>query len=83
MVRTDPNWIDARGLASRGRDLLASMGIYLFNRKVLVDVFTEADYHDFGKEVFPASSARGRCSCISSTATGKTSVRLSRSINAT
>ena len=55
MVHTDPAWIDARGLASRGRDLLASMGIYLFNREVLVDVLTKTDYHDFGKEVFPAS----------------------------
>ncbi|HEY2759235.1 MAG TPA: sugar phosphate nucleotidyltransferase, partial [Pirellulales bacterium] len=55
MVRTDPAWIDARGLASRGRDLLASMGIYLFNRSVLVDVLTKTDYHDFGREVFPAS----------------------------
>ena len=55
MVRTDPAWIDARGLASRGRDLLASMGIYLFNLKVLIEVLTKTDYHDFGKEVFPAS----------------------------
>ncbi len=55
MVRTDPAWIDARGVASQGRDLLASMGIYLFNRNVLVDVLTKTDYHDFGKEVFPAS----------------------------
>src|SRR5436190_12980268 len=37
MVRTEPAWIDARGLKSNGRDLLASMGIYLFNRDVLVD----------------------------------------------
>lgn len=55
MVRTEPAWIDARGVQSNGRDLLASMGIYLFNRNVLVDVLTKTDYHDFGKEVFPAS----------------------------
>ena len=55
MVRTDPAWIDQRGVASQGRDLLASMGIYLFNRETLVDVLTKTDYHDFGKEVFPAS----------------------------
>jgi glucose-1-phosphate adenylyltransferase len=55
MVRTEPAWIDARGVASQGRDLLASMGIYLFNREVLVDVLTKTDYHDFGREVFPAS----------------------------
>ena len=40
---------------SHGRDLLASMGIYLFNRETLVDVLTKTDYHDFGKEIFPAS----------------------------
>ena len=46
-----------RGVASHGRDLLASMGIYLFNRDLLVDVLTKTDYHDFGREVFPASIA--------------------------
>lgn len=55
LVRTEPAWIDARGIVSRGRHLLASMGIYLFNRDTLVDVLTKTDYHDFGKEIFPAS----------------------------
>jgi len=55
MVKTDPAWIDARGVPSKGRDLLASMGIYLFNRSALMDVLTKTDYHDFGKEIFPAS----------------------------
>lgn len=55
MVRTEPAWIDARGIASHGRDLLASMGIYLFNRDVLVELLTKSDYRDFGKEVFPMS----------------------------
>jgi glucose-1-phosphate adenylyltransferase len=55
MVRTEPAWIDAHGVASKGRDLLASMGIYLFNRELLLDVLTKTDYHDFGREVFPAS----------------------------
>src|SRR5215475_12609449 len=55
MVRTDPAWIDTRGVESKGRDLLGSMGIYLFNRSTLLDVLTKTDYHDFGKEVFPAS----------------------------
>jgi glucose-1-phosphate adenylyltransferase len=58
-MRTDPAWIDSRGVASQGRDLMASLGIYLFNRDLLVDVLTTTDYHDFGREVFPASiSAR-------------------------
>lgn len=55
LVRTDPQWIDARGLDSQGRDCLASMGIYCFQRDTLVDVLTKTDYHDFGKEIFPAS----------------------------
>jgi glucose-1-phosphate adenylyltransferase len=55
LVRMDPAWIDARGIASRGRDQLASMGIYIFNRDLLVDALEKTDYLDFGKEVFPAS----------------------------
>jgi len=83
MVRTEPAWIDSRGVASNGRDLLASMGIYVFNRKTLVDVLTKTDYHDFGREVFPPRCAAARCSCTFSTATGKTSARSNRSISAT
>lgn len=55
LVRTDPAWIDARGIESRGRDLLANMGIYVFNRDTLVELLTKSDYQDFGKEVFPMS----------------------------
>jgi glucose-1-phosphate adenylyltransferase len=54
-VRMDPSWIDGHGIQSRGRDLLASMGIYLFNRDFLVDALEKTDYQDFGKEIFPAS----------------------------
>jgi glucose-1-phosphate adenylyltransferase len=54
-VRTDPAWIDAQGVESKGRDCLASMGIYLFNRDALVEVLEKTDYQDFGKEIFPAS----------------------------
>ena len=55
LVRTDPAWLDAQGIESRGRDCLASMGIYLFNRQTLIDVLEKTEYQDFGKEVFPAS----------------------------
>ncbi len=55
IVRMEPSWIDARGIPSRGRDCLASMGIYLFHRNVLVDLLTKTDYHDFGREIFPAA----------------------------
>lgn len=63
LVRTDPAWIDARGIESRGRECLASMGIYLFNRQVLVDALKKTDYRDFGKEVFPASIRSRRVQC--------------------
>jgi glucose-1-phosphate adenylyltransferase len=55
LVRTAPAWIDSQGIASHGRDCLASMGIYLFSRQALVDVLHKTEYRDFGKEVFPAS----------------------------
>ncbi len=55
LVRTDPAWIDARGIPSQGRDCLASMGIYLFNRDTLIELLEKTSYHDFGKEIFPAA----------------------------
>jgi glucose-1-phosphate adenylyltransferase len=53
LVRTDPAWIDSRGIASGGRDCLASMGIYLFNRDTLVEMLRANDAEDFGREIFP------------------------------
>jgi glucose-1-phosphate adenylyltransferase len=53
--KTDPAWIEAQGVRCGGRHYLASMGIYLFNRDALVEVLQKTDYHDFGKEIFPAS----------------------------
>ncbi|MFC1757528.1 glucose-1-phosphate adenylyltransferase [Planctomycetota bacterium] len=53
-VRMDPAWIDNRGIASGGRNCLASMGIYLFNRDLLVDVLKSTSYEDFGREIFPS-----------------------------
>jgi glucose-1-phosphate adenylyltransferase len=54
-VRTSPEWIDAQGIPSRGRDCLANMGIYLFNRDTLLQVLEKTNYKDFGREIFPAS----------------------------
>ncbi len=53
-VRMDPAWIDAHGIASDGRSCLASMGIYLFNRKMLIEALENEADHDFGKQVFPS-----------------------------
>jgi len=55
LIKSDPAWLDAQGIKSRGRDCLASMGIYLFNRDTLVELLRKSDYQDFGKEVFPMS----------------------------
>ncbi len=55
LVRMDPKWIDRQGIASDGRDCLASMGIYIFNKNVLKQTLEETDHQDFGKEVFPSS----------------------------
>ncbi|MEM9364427.1 MAG: glucose-1-phosphate adenylyltransferase [Planctomycetota bacterium] len=52
-VRMDPNWIDARGIPSHGRDCLASMGLYIFDKDVMVDMLENSTHSDFGKEVFP------------------------------
>lgn len=54
-VTTDPAWIDAQGIPSHGRECLASMGIYLFKKSVLVDILNKTTFEDFGKEVFPAA----------------------------
>ena len=78
MVRMDPAWIDPRGIPSRGRDMLASMGIYLFDRHTLVDLLTKTDYHDSAAKSFrpPCGPTRSRSTC--STAIGKTSARSAR-----
>ncbi len=55
--RTSQEWISSRGLDPHGREHLASMGIYLFRRDVLVDLLTRYEHTDFGKEVFPSSIA--------------------------
>jgi glucose-1-phosphate adenylyltransferase len=39
---------------------VASMGIYLFNKKVLFDVLNEFDYDDFGKQIIPAAMQKYR-----------------------
>jgi len=55
LVRTDPAWIEQQGIAAKGRTLMASMGIYLFDRDCLIDLLMKTDYQDFGREVFPAA----------------------------
>ncbi len=55
-MRTAPEWMDRRGVHSRGRQHLASMGIYLFKRDVLFEMLNAPPLaKDFGKEIFPRS----------------------------
>ncbi len=54
-VRMEPSWIDAHGVSSNGRDCLASMGLYIFNKTMMVDLLHSTDHEDFGREVFPAA----------------------------
>lgn len=54
-----PDWVSDTGVIMKnmGRNHLASMGIYIFNRKLLFDLLrTEfAKATDFGKEIIPAT----------------------------
>src|SRR6478609_8352103 len=52
-----PDWISDTGdaMKAQGRNYLASMGIYIFNRKLLFDLLEneKKDATDFGKEIIP------------------------------
>ncbi len=54
-----PEWVSDTGDEMRrsGRVYLASMGIYIFNRKLLFDLLldTKKEAKDFGKEIIPGS----------------------------
>ncbi len=53
------DWVSDTGEAmkNQGRVYLASMGIYIFNKKLLINLLNEEhkDATDFGKEIMPAS----------------------------
>ena len=54
-----PEWVSDTGdaMKGQGRNYLASMGIYIFNRKLLFDLLEidKKDATDFGKEIIPSS----------------------------
>jgi glucose-1-phosphate adenylyltransferase len=51
---TPDSWIQERGIKANGRNYLASMGIYLFKKDVLLRMLTEPPLDpDFGKHIFP------------------------------
>jgi glucose-1-phosphate adenylyltransferase len=51
------NWVSevSPQMKAEGRLYLASMGIYLFNKKLLYDLLEGNDRTDFGKEIIPQS----------------------------
>ena len=47
-------------MKSEGKLYLASMGIYIFNRKFLMDVMADSSTKDFGKEIIPQAVGHKR-----------------------
>jgi glucose-1-phosphate adenylyltransferase len=45
----------SENMKSKGREYLASMGIYIFNRDLLVELMNDTSTVDFGKEIIPNS----------------------------
>jgi len=55
-VRTSADWIERQGVLAKGRQFLASMGIYLFKKDVLFELLNAPPLAtDFGREIFPRS----------------------------
>jgi len=55
-LKTPPEIFDDFGVDPKGRDYLASMGVYLFKREVLEAILlVEPSWIDFGKDVIPNS----------------------------
>ena len=50
-----PDWTSevSSEMKNEGRNYLASMGIYIFNRQLLIDLMSNPDTNDFGKEIIP------------------------------
>lgn len=50
-----PDWTSdvSDEMKSQGKNYLASMGIYIFNKKLLVDLMKNQETKDFGKEIIP------------------------------
>ncbi len=53
-VGADDRIIEFREKPRRSLETLASMGIYIFRRQMLIDLLENGDYVDFGKHVLPA-----------------------------
>ena len=47
-------------MRNEGKHYLASMGIYIFNKKLLVDIMSNPNTKDFGKEIIPQAVVGGK-----------------------
>lgn len=52
-----PDWTSevSDAMKAQGRNHLASMGIYIFNKQLLIDLMNNPNTNDFGKEIIPQS----------------------------
>ena len=50
-----PDWTSevSQQMNDEGRNYLASMGIYVFDRELLIELMSNPDTNDFGKEIIP------------------------------
>lgn len=50
-----PNWTSetSNDMKAEGRNYLASMGIYIFNKELLIELMNDPNTIDFGKEIIP------------------------------
>lgn len=57
-----PDWKSevSEEMQNEGKHYLASMGIYIFNKKLLKDIMSNPDTKDFGKEIIPQAVGNKR-----------------------
>jgi glucose-1-phosphate adenylyltransferase len=55
-----PDWKSevAPAMKEKGKEYLASMGIYVFNKQLLIDLLADTNTVDFGKEIIPQSISK-------------------------
>ena len=54
-LRVEPEVFTSRGIKPQGREYIASMGIYIFNRDVLHNALQDEANVDFGQDIIPKS----------------------------
>lgn len=68
-IDSDDNIVDFREKPKRARENLASMGIYIFRKEVLLSVLQDEKLMDFGRDVLP-TMIRDGAKCIAYTFPG-------------